>query len=142
MGAVLMDTHSLFWLLNGEHLAPEARIAIADAQDSNEMYVSAVTAWEAALAVRKRTHQPNLGGLDAADWFRAVLGVPGCRLIGLPRRIAFEAASVPTVSEWNDPFDCLLIATARIKNIPIITRDTKIIRLSKRKPHYLKTIEC
>ena len=137
-----MDTHTLFWLLNGEHLEAEARVAIAEAQESNAMFVSAVSAWEAALAVRKRTRRPNLGGLDAAEWFQAVLDLSGTRLVGLPRSIACEAAKVPDIAQWHDPFDCLLIATSRIRKLPIVTRDRNMIQLAKKKPKYLKTIRC
>jgi PIN domain nuclease of toxin-antitoxin system len=137
-----MDTHALFWLLNGEHLEAEARVAIADAQDENAMFVSAVSAWEAAVAVRKRRNRPNLGERDAAEWFQAVLDIPGARMIGLPRSIACAAAEIPTVSGWSDPFDCLLIATARIKKLPIITRDKKILDLSVQNPRYVQAIRC
>lgn len=137
-----MDTHALFWLLNGEPLDPGARVAIADAQDAKKLFVSAVSAWEAAVAVRKRSGRPDLGGRDAAEWFRAVLSVPGVRLIGLPRKIACEAAAIPDTSGWNDPFDCLLIATARVKRLPIVTRDKKINALASQDPTFLQTIYC
>jgi PIN domain nuclease of toxin-antitoxin system len=137
-----MDTHALFWLLDGSHLEAAARVAIAEAQESGGMHVSAVSAWEAAVAITKRSNRPNLVGLDAADWFRVVLRLPGVRLIGLPRRIALEAASVPAISGWGDPFDCLLIATARVKKLPIITRDRNINRLAHRRPDYVQTIVC
>jgi PIN domain nuclease of toxin-antitoxin system len=137
-----MATHALFWLLNGEHLEAEARVAIREAQDTNEMYVSAVSGWEAAVAVRKKSSPPNLGGLDANEWFQEVLNLPGARLVGLPRKIACEAAAVPATSLWNDPFDCLLIATARIKRIPIVTRDAAMRALVRRNPSYLRIIVC
>jgi hypothetical protein len=64
-----------------------ALLAIARAQAARVLYVSPITAWEAALAIRKRnpdTH-PNLLGQDAATWFRDGQGrqVHGWRSSGL-----------------------------------------------------------
>lgn len=68
--------------------------------------------------------------------------IPGVRLVGTSRRVALEAAEVPTVYGSGDPGDCFLIATARIKRIPIVTRDAAMIGLSEVSPRYLKTIPC
>ncbi|EUB97183.1 hypothetical protein PMI07_000759 [Rhizobium sp. CF080] len=40
----------------------------------------------------------------------------------------------------KDPGDCYLIATARIKKVPIITRDTVMLDLAS--PEYLEVIVC
>jgi PIN domain nuclease of toxin-antitoxin system len=130
------------WFMNGDPLDAAALVAIVDAQNSDGIFVSPISAWEAALAVRKRRDRPDLGGRDAAQWFRAVLKVPGTKLV-LPRsRIAIEASKVPSIYGHGDPGDCFVIATARVKKLPIVTRDQRMHRLAARQPDYLQTIHC
>ena len=50
----------------------------------------------------------------------------GAKIIPIQRSIAIEAADVPLVTGHKDPGDCYLIATSRVRNIPVVTRDTII----------------
>jgi PIN domain nuclease of toxin-antitoxin system len=60
----------------------------------------------------------------------------------MTQSIAFEAAEVPTVYSRKDPGDCFLIATARVRGIPIITRDFAMRDLARDRPDYLSVIIC
>jgi PIN domain nuclease of toxin-antitoxin system len=142
MSSVLMDTNALIWFMNGDPLDAAALVAIVEAKNSHDIFVSPISAWEAALAVRKRRGQPDLGGLDAAQWFRAVLRVAGTKLAPPGNRIAIEAANVPSIYGHGDPGDCFIIATARVKKLPVVTRDRRMQRLAARRPDYLQTIGC
>jgi PIN domain nuclease of toxin-antitoxin system len=66
----------------------------------------------------------------------------GAKLAPVHQRIAFEAADVATVYARKDPGDCFLIATARIRRIPIITRDAAMVDLAEAQPDYLRVIQC
>jgi PIN domain nuclease of toxin-antitoxin system len=142
MSAILMDTNALVWFANGDSILPAALNAIARAQDIGRIYVSSISAWEVSLAAKKWTNRPNLGGLNAQQWFSAVLNISGIKLAMPSRRIALEAAEVPPIYGSGDPGDCFLIATARVKRVPIVTRDAAMIGLSEVDPKYLKTIPC
>jgi PIN domain nuclease of toxin-antitoxin system len=142
MSSVLLDTNALIWFLNGDQIDAAALVAIADAQSSHGIFVSPISAWEAALAVQKLHRQPDLGGRDAAEWFRAVLKVPGTKLVRPGSKIAIEAAKVPSICGHGDPGDCFIIATARVKKLPVVTRDGRMQRLAARRPDYLQTISC
>lgn len=142
MSGVLMDTNALIWFVNGDPISRPALDAIAVAQTSRRIYVSPISAWEASLAAKKWNNQPNLGGRSPSDWFTAALAIPGVRLVGTSRKIALEAAEVPPIYGDGDPGDCFLIATARTKRVPIVTRDGPMIALSEVNPSYLRTIPC
>jgi PIN domain nuclease of toxin-antitoxin system len=142
MSALLLDTNTVIWFMAQAPMRPAALEAIAKAQHQDSVFVSPISAWEAALALRKRRSQPDLGGRDATEWFQAVLRSPGFRLAQPTRRIALEAARVPAVFGHGDPGDCFLIATARTKRIPIVTRDRRMLRLSVARSDYLQTIAC
>ena len=144
MAGALLDTHTLLWLVNGDNLTDEALEAIAENQAAGTLYASPITGWELALAAQKppAAHRPDLGGLPAAAWFREALQVTGAKLIPVKQRIALEAADVATVFARKDPGDCFLIATARVRHIPIITRDGPMRDLALARPDYLQVIAC
>lgn len=53
-----------------------------------------------------------------------------------------EAANVPGIYGSGDPGDCFLIATARIRRLSLVRRDSKMIALAKREPDYLDVTVC
>lgn len=143
--AALLDTHALYWLVNAvKPLANGALVAIAEAQAVDRLYVSPATAWELGVAAGKppRADRPDLGDLPASRWFREAMIVTGARLVPIHQKIALEAAEVVARTGHKDPGDCFLIATARVRRLPIITRDRVMRDLAAADPTYLSVIEC
>ena len=68
--------------------------------------------------------------------------VTGARLVPIHQKIALEAAEVVARTGHKDPGDCFLIATARVRRLPIITRDRVMRELAVADPTYLSVIEC
>ncbi len=145
MAGALLDTHALYWLVSGTgELTDAALVAIGEHQAAGTLFVSPITAWELAVAAQKRpgAGRPDLGDQLAHDWFREAVRLTGARLIPIHQRIALEAADVATIYARKDPGDCFLIATARVRRIPIITRDAEMLALAQERPSYLATIQC
>jgi PIN domain nuclease of toxin-antitoxin system len=143
--AILLDTHALLWLVNGETaLTAEAVKAIAEAQRDRTLFVSPISGWELAVASQKAPGpgRPDFGGQPAHLWFRAALKLTGARLAPITQAITFEAAEVPAIYSRKDPGDCFLIATARVRTLPIVTRDRAMCDLARDRPHYLNVIVC
>jgi PIN domain nuclease of toxin-antitoxin system len=145
VSGVLLDTHVLYWLVSGvEHLAEEALLAIGKSQAAGALFVSPVTAWELSLAAQKPPHKdrPELGDGSPARWFREALGATAARIIPIRQRIALETCEVVTTTGHKDPGDCFLMATARIRKIPLVTRDETIIEIAEAIPGYLEIVGC
>ncbi|TGQ12256.1 MULTISPECIES: type II toxin-antitoxin system VapC family toxin [unclassified Mesorhizobium] len=143
MPGALLDTHTLYWLVTAAGtLSEEALVAIADGQSSGTLYVSPITAWELTIASRKPAHKdpPNLGTGTPSKWFSAAVAATGAKIVPIKQRIACEAAAVITDTGHKDPGDCYLIATARVRRVPIITRDALMFSLAS--PDYLEVIVC
>lgn len=143
MPGALLDTHTFYWLVTAAgSLSEEALIAIAENQTAGTLYVSPITAWELAIASRKPAHKdpPSLGVGTPSKWFSEAVVATGSKIIPIKQRIACEAAAVVTDTGHKDPGDCHLIATARVRKIPIITRDTIMQGLAS--PDYLQVIVC
>jgi PIN domain nuclease of toxin-antitoxin system len=141
---LLLDTNALVWFVAEEPLEDEALFAIAEAQAASRLFVSPITAWEAALAVQKRdpARRPNLAGDDAAAWFRRARRSTGARLASVSSAVALEAARVPAVYGSGDPGDCFIIATARVHDLAIVTRNGPMSILAELRPDYIRLIQC
>ena len=132
----------MIWFLAEEPMEAAALFAIAEAQAANDLFVAPVTAWEAALALRKASNKPNLSGQDAATWFRVGRRQMGARLISPGLQVGLEAARVPSVYGNGDPGDCYIIASARIGGHTVVTRDNRMRQLHRRDPLYLSVLAC
>jgi PIN domain nuclease of toxin-antitoxin system len=131
--------------VNGETaLLAQAIQAIAEAQRDGALFVSPMSGWELGLAVQKSPGpgRPDLGGQTVRQWFKDALKLTGARLAPINRPITFEAADVPVIYGRKDPGDCFLIATARVRRIPIVTRDGAMRDLARDRPDYLSVIAC
>ena len=119
-------------------------MAIGDSQEAGALLASPITAWELAVASQKNrvADRPHLGD-DAPDqWFRDAVAVTRARVVPIHQRIAIEAAKVAVETGHRDPGDCFLIATARVRKVPLVTRDGTIRAISADRPDYLAVIVC
>jgi PIN domain nuclease of toxin-antitoxin system len=143
LAGVLLDSHTLYWLVSGaEPLTDDALIAVGENQGAGVLYLSPVTAWELALAARKPPHRnpPDLGAGTPQQWFREAVRATEAKLVPIQQKIALEAAEVVTMTGHGDPGDCFLIATARVRDLAIVTRDRVLIDSATQ--GYLAVIEC
>jgi PIN domain nuclease of toxin-antitoxin system len=113
----LLDTHTLLWCFNASpSLSDRARRVIEEG--SNEILVSAVSAWEIATKVR-------LGKLPTGDElindFERYLTRLGFEALPISLRHAVRAGSLP--GDHRDPFDRMLISQAQSEELPIISND-------------------
>ena len=125
---VLLDTFTLYELVTTPaQLVADALAAIAESQGEGTLLVSPITAWELSLASKKPPHKnpPNLGTLTAAQWFRQAVIATGAKIVPIKQRIACAAAEVPDDTGHKDPGDCILIATAKVRRVPIIRATRK-----------------
>jgi len=122
-------------------LTDEALVAIGESQATGTLFVSPITAWELSIAAQKPPHgdRPQLNS-TISKWFRAAVRATSARVIPIRQTIAIEAAEVPVATGHKDPGDCFLIATSRVRKIPIVTRDAIVRKLAT--DGYLDVIVC
>ena len=119
MSRILLDTCAVLWLANGEPLEPAARTAIVE----GERHVSPITAWEIANLVRKNRISLTM---PVGAWIeRAFRGI-GAKELELNTRLLVESCALPSAPP-NDPADRIIVASARERDLIIVTRDAAIL---------------
>ncbi|MGK7868815.1 type II toxin-antitoxin system VapC family toxin [Falsiroseomonas sp. E2-1-a20] len=137
---VLLDTCAVIWLATGAAMAPEALDAIQQAGRGTGIFVSPVSAWEVGLLARPRPNRQALAFLpDPKTWFARVMAGPGIREAPLTPGAAVDSSWLPG-DLHGDPGDRLIIATARDRGLPVVTRDAAILAYGR--SGHLATIAC
>ena len=120
---ILLDTHIWVWLVSDtQHLRPRHR-ELLDEYAADGFGVSVISCWGVAKLVEKGRLELKL---PVGEWITAALQRPQITLVSLTPEIAVEATQLPT-GFHADPADQLLVATARILEIPLLTADAKIL---------------
>jgi PIN domain nuclease of toxin-antitoxin system len=108
---ILLDTHVVIWWDEGKRLSREADGAIRSA---DQVYVSAVSAWEIAI-------KTALGRLAPHRTVEDAIGDSGFEELPVRLRHGVALTGVPLLH--RDPFDRMLIAQAMAEGLTIVTRD-------------------
>lgn len=115
---ILLDTHVLVWLWQGsKKLGGKSRKAIDRALAAQELLVSAISFWEAAMLIQKERLRLDV---DVEAWRRELLG-EGLREVAVDGRIGIEAASLTGLH--GDPADRMILATAHVEGAKLVTAD-------------------
>lgn len=130
MRGLLLDTHAWIWLMAGHPaMATKYRKIINDTAQKGEIFVAAISLWEVSmLALKGRLifEKPVLA------WIEEALALPGVALKLLTPEIAADSCQLPN-NFHGDPADRLIVATARIHSLALLTHDRNIINYSKKK---------
>jgi PIN domain nuclease of toxin-antitoxin system len=127
--AVLIDTHVWIWAAadTPRRLGPKTRRLLARGTAAS-LCVSAASAFEITAlhtAGRLKFNQP------AERWIRESIERGRLRVLDVSTGIATDAGAIPADS-LADPIDRLLVATARERDVPLLTRDQAILEYATR----------
>lgn len=118
---LLIDTHILLWMIGDpERLFPTAAAAAAVVDPGNEVFVSAVSAWEIAT---KRALGRLRFPLERWDTLLTEMGVD---VLNLTPGHAIAAGDLPR--HHDDPFDRALVAQARVEGMTLVSADPAVAR--------------
>lgn len=117
---LLLDTHTALWWLNEyEKLSPEAKSLLLD--DENELFISVVSLWEIAIKISLGKLIAVKGGVSEIN--SIFQNMPVNLLALKPSHIEIVEV-LPFIH--RDPFDRMLIATAKSEDMAILTADKNI----------------
>jgi PIN domain nuclease of toxin-antitoxin system len=114
---LLLDTHTfLWWLAGADALSTAARTAIAD--ERNDIFISAASAWE--IATKHRIGKlPGVAAI-VTDLEGAILQQG---FIGLPINLRHGQVAGALPGLHRDPFDRMLIAQAMVENLVLVSNE-------------------
>lgn len=117
---ILLDTHVfLWWITNDRRISSVAEGLISD--KNNDLLLSAASAWEIAI-------KAQLGKLPLPDdpevFIPQQMAINRVRSLPVSTDHALHVSKLP--SHHRDPFDRLLIAQAKVENIPLLSDDSLI----------------
>jgi PIN domain nuclease of toxin-antitoxin system len=119
---VLLDTHVLIWLVEGDkNLSTVARSAIED--EDNSLYLSISSLWEITIKL-------SLGKLDLQlsvdEMVESFLIPGGIEILQIETSHLSILRDLPL--HHRDPFDRLIIAQAQAENMTLISADGMFYR--------------
>ena len=123
MSVYVTDIHSLIYYVTGLNakLSRRALRAFQQAERGEAyIYVPAVILWEISRLEKEdaiRLYEPY------EEWADALLAHPGFECVPLDEEVIAEARHY---GFNRDVFDAAIVATARLKDVPLITRDEAI----------------
>ncbi len=116
----LLDTHALIFWAQSTHISATFSAFLDEQQRLGRLYVSSISFWETALLAKK-------GRIELADvhaWKNEVLTHTNLHLIDPSATDMIDSVSLP--DHHKDPFDRLLIAQAKQRELLLVTKDAEL----------------
>ena len=119
---VLLDTHVWWWSLTEPELLSENAIEFIKKAKPNQRAIASISIWEFAMMVSKNRIQLEI---SVSKWLSRAINDTGLQVIDISPEVAIQSYRLPG-NFHKDPADRIIIATARVNNFSLITKDQKI----------------
>jgi len=120
----LLDTHAWIWWLQGnESLSLKERSTLDDLPRDLRPCIADISLWEiAALYQKARFTIP----IPFQLWIERAAHPATVRILPITPAIAAQLTLLPP-SFHRDPADRIIVSTARVHGLPLLTKDRKIL---------------
>jgi PIN domain nuclease of toxin-antitoxin system len=126
---LLLDTH--IWLryqgISGD-VRKSALPVLHAAAAEGALFVSVISIWELAMLVKRGRLSLNT---NVSRWTEEALSKQGINLLPFSPEIAIESVNLPDPIH-KDPADRILIASARVERMTLVTRDLDVLDFATR----------
>lgn len=133
---ILLDTCALIWIADDYPVLPAALTTVERAVSAGELYLSPVSAWEIGMLVRRGR---LVLGVSAEVYVSRAFSRPGVQIAALTPEIAVRSSHLPGTLH-GDPADRMLIATAMVMGLKLMTRDRRILDYAAQ--GHLRAVPC
>jgi PIN domain nuclease of toxin-antitoxin system len=120
---IVLDTHIWVWWVDESSQLSERHTQLIQDNEQSGLCVSAISCWEVAKLVEYGRLRLD-GSLEA--WMDQAIAYPGIELMSLTPQIAIESTQLPGTFH-RDPADQIIVATARVHALSILTVDRLIL---------------
>lgn len=118
---ILLDTHALlWWALDPERLSETAASALSD-MEKRGGFVSSISIWELGIKVKRGKLEL---GMPIEELVRRIERTAAVELVPVDTNVWLRSLAL----EWEhrDPADRVIVSTALLKGVPLLTRDDTI----------------
>jgi PIN domain nuclease of toxin-antitoxin system len=119
----LLDTHVWYWLMEVPEKIPVNVRKIMSQNGTVPFGISAISLWEIAKLEEKKRIDFNI---PLQNWMKDALDPDFMKRLELDEQVAVESTRLPE-GFHRDPSDQIIVATARVHNLTLITADRKIL---------------
>ncbi len=128
-GPLLLDTHIWIWYLeaNSSQMSRQLTSLLERTGTDNRLLVSDISYWEVAVKAAKGKLTLSV---DVAVWLARASAAPGIRFHPIDRDVLLLSTRLAGTAH-NDPADRMLLATAQLNNVPLVTADKLLIDYAK-----------
>lgn len=120
---ILLDTCALIWAVNRDPMSAPALKSIQRATKAGELFLSPVSAWEIGLLASRGLLS---FGIPPDVYVSKAFSTPGVRIAAFSPQIAVRSSSLPG-NFHADPADRMLVSTAMLMGLKLVTRDHRIL---------------
>ncbi len=121
---ILLDTHILlWWVLNSKRLSGSEIKQLNKLSSSKKLSFSVISIWEVEMLDRKKKIQL---GENFEQWALNISDPDILHSVPLTEEIVINQRNLPD-SFHSDPADRLIVSTAKLLDVPLATKDQRII---------------
>ncbi|MBN1947452.1 MAG: type II toxin-antitoxin system VapC family toxin [Bradymonadales bacterium] len=120
---MVADTHIwVWWASEPARLGAEMVEALDTVSPESPLLVPDICLWEVATLVSLNRLRPTI---PLGQWLAQAAAPPLVRVVPIDAAIAAEVAALPAHFH-RDPADRIIVATARVLGLPLLTADSRI----------------
>ena len=120
---ILLDTHAWWWSLTEPENLSKTAIKTIRQTKSDQRMIASISIWEFAMMAAKKRIRLKI---SVAKWLSRALKETGLGVIEISPEIAIDASNLPG-NFHKDLADRLIVATARVNNLRLVTKDEKML---------------
>ena len=136
MKKFLLDTHAWFRIANNEAAFSKKIIEQINLSAENEqLFIASITLWEIAMLEAKNRIKLTPHCLH---WIQEAIHLTAVQILDLNSTISVESCNLPE-NFHQDPADRIIVATARVHDLCLVTADKAILQYAKQH-QYIKTL--
>jgi PIN domain nuclease of toxin-antitoxin system len=121
---ILLDTHTWIWSYSATKLLSDDVKKRIKKTIADQRTIASISIWEFAMMVVKGRINVKI---DPKLWLDNAIKKSGIKVIELSPEIAMESCKLPG-DFHKDPADQIIVATARVHNLTLLTKDQKILQ--------------
>ena len=118
---IVLDTHALIWWTLDKPKLSETALGLCDEIPKSGGIVSAISLWE--IGIKTKRGQLDLG-LELDDYAQRLRRLKGVEIVSVS--VEHWLGNLKLQWDHRDPADRTIVATARLLDLPLISKDAEI----------------